>query len=305
MTSTELLLDRMLRHQIYLEGYKASHVDPWIDTLGKLITDFRYIFSRFDYENMREFTRRELRNLTAQLNIAQTTRFTTFFDNLLKELQRFSRIEHQVAIGIMQSVTAIPAGIPKPDSLWARTLNEPIAATGDVLTGLGATVIASTAQTVARQVRTGYANGLTKNALANDIVGTASRNFRNGLIPKFQRWGAASINTAIQHVSATAVDYLSSKLFDNYQWVSVLDERTSEICISRNGRIYSYATGPRPPAHPNCRSTIVPIADDPTDMPTFKEWFLDQAEDVKLAYQRKLALTLEEYHNKLEKMIGD
>lgn len=42
-----------------------------------------------------------------------------------------------------------------------------------------------------------------------------------------------------------------------YLWVSVLDSITSQICRSLDGRLFAFGKGPLPPAHPNCRSTIV------------------------------------------------
>lgn len=48
---------------------------------------------------------------------------------------------------------------------------------------------------------------------------------------------------------------------DSYIWISVLDTRTSQICIARANTVWKYAdeTAPRPPAHLNCRSVIFPI----------------------------------------------
>jgi hypothetical protein len=52
------------------------------------------------------------------------------------------------------------------------------------------------------------------------------------------------------------------KLGDNvrvrgYRWVSILDSATSQICRSLSGRVFQFGKGPIPPAHPNCRSSIV------------------------------------------------
>ena len=47
-------------------------------------------------------------------------------------------------------------------------------------------------------------------------------------------------------------------------WVSTLDNRTSSICQSRDGKVYPVDRSPSPPAHPNCRSVIVPVFKDET-----------------------------------------
>lgn len=42
-----------------------------------------------------------------------------------------------------------------------------------------------------------------------------------------------------------------------YRWISILDSLTSQICRSLDGQVFPFAKGPLPPAHPNCRSSII------------------------------------------------
>lgn len=42
-----------------------------------------------------------------------------------------------------------------------------------------------------------------------------------------------------------------------YRWVSILDSKTSQICRSLDGQVFEFGMGPLPPAHPNCRSSII------------------------------------------------
>ena len=48
-------------------------------------------------------------------------------------------------------------------------------------------------------------------------------------------------------------------LIKGVQWVSTLDDKTSPVCRGRDGIVYESDRGPRPPAHPNCRSTTTPV----------------------------------------------
>lgn len=73
------------------------------------------------------------------------------------------------------------------------------------------------------------------------------------------------IRTISNHVSVQTRDLVLREnigLFDGYEWVSVLDSRTSIICASRDGIVYPFTDdpikSPKPPAHFNCRSTITP-----------------------------------------------
>jgi len=43
------------------------------------------------------------------------------------------------------------------------------------------------------------------------------------------------------------------------EWVSVLDSHTTPYCRGQDGRKYDIGSGPRPPAHYNCRSVTRPL----------------------------------------------
>lgn len=65
--------------------------------------------------------------------------------------------------------------------------------------------------------------------------------------------------TAIQASTLEKMVELNPRKFQNkYQWLSVLDSRTSETCRRRHGKIYTFgeAGSPKPPAHYRCRSRI-------------------------------------------------
>jgi hypothetical protein len=74
-----------------------------------------------------------------------------------------------------------------------------------------------------------------------------------------------------------------------YLWVSVLDSKTSAVCRSLDGEVFVYGTGPVPPAHPNCRSSIVNLP--PTRFlkkalvgytrPTYYEWLKKQSKSTQ------------------------
>lgn len=65
---------------------------------------------------------------------------------------------------------------------------------------------------------------------------------------------------------ATAAGYKASGVVQKYEILATLDNRTSEICRSMDGRIFSLnerEVGVNyPPFHPRCRTTVVPYFDD-------------------------------------------
>ena len=57
----------------------------------------------------------------------------------------------------------------------------------------------------------------------------------------------------------------------------------SDVCRSRDGKVYEVGKGPQPPAHPRCRSTRVGIDPDypPPTKRTYDQWLRSQSEEVQ------------------------
>lgn len=75
------------------------------------------------------------------------------------------------------------------------------------------------------------------------------------------------IRTAVQNVTntATQLTYEKNKDFiERYQYIAILDNRTTDICKRLNGKIFKTGQGnnPKPPQHYNCRSFTIPIFSD-------------------------------------------
>lgn len=54
----------------------------------------------------------------------------------------------------------------------------------------------------------------------------------------------------------------AKKVANRVMWTSTLDHRTSPFCQAADGRVFPLNSGPRPPAHPRCRSTVVLVGKD-------------------------------------------
>ena len=109
-------------------------------------------------------------------------------------------------------------------------------------------------------IREGIAEGLTPAQIALNV--------RKGNALKISRNQAdALVTTAVTAVSAKAdhaVYEANSKAITGWQYVAVLDSRTTPECFRRDGKIYRVGeTKYLPPAHYRCRSTTVPV---------FKSW---------------------------------
>lgn len=130
-------------------------------------------------------------------------------------------------------------------------------------------------------VRIGYTSGETVGQIATRIRGTASNGYKDGVMGLSRRNAETVVRTAVSGIANTARELLyqeNADLIQGVMWVSVLDNRTTEICAARDGEIYPVGEGPRPPAHPNCRSTTSTVfkGSPPPQKQTYAEWLRDQ-----------------------------
>jgi len=112
-----------------------------------------------------------------------------------------------------------------------------------------------------------------KNMLIHSIkdgVGEAEalKIIKEGLKSETERWTKTVIRTKTTEIYNEArkryfeTDDLAKQIVEAYQWSSVLDDRTSDICRYLDGKIFTIgelSARVKPPAHFNCRSVLVPI----------------------------------------------
>jgi len=123
---------------------------------------------------------------------------------------------------------------------------------------------------VERVVKNGVLLGQTNAQIAKELIGIGDKGGQP--IAKARRDAMAITRTAVQTVAnETRLASLeaNAKIIKAVQWVSTLDSRTSEICMARSGKTWTYPDfkpighkipwNGGPPAHWNCRSTFIPV----------------------------------------------
>jgi SPP1 gp7 family putative phage head morphogenesis protein len=124
---------------------------------------------------------------------------------------------------------------------------------------------------IERAIKNGITLGQTNREIAKAIVGNGSDKGPQALA-KARRDAMAITRTGVQTIANEA---RMAGLMENQdiikavQWVSTLDSRTSEICIARSGKTWTFPEfkpighsipwNGGPPAHWSCRSSYVPI----------------------------------------------
>ncbi|RVD58869.1 hypothetical protein EN866_19485 [Mesorhizobium sp. M2D.F.Ca.ET.223.01.1.1] len=122
------------------------------------------------------------------------------------------------------------------------------------------------------QMRVGFIGGESDTDLVKRVRGTKEMNYTDGIMEVSRRSAKILVRGASSAVvSATRKKAIGDNpdVFDGIQQISVLDGRTSHICMAYAGKVWSLP-GYKPeghslpynggvPRHPNCRSTEIPV----------------------------------------------
>lgn len=131
----------------------------------------------------------------------------------------------------------------------------------------------------------GFGEGESTAQLVTRIRGTKAKNFTDGILQTSRKDAttiALTANSAIQN-AAREETFKRMKSIRFLEWSAILDGRTSQLCQGRSGTIYPIdAPHPSPPAHPRCRSILIPRRDNEGKKhKPFGDWLKDQPASVQ------------------------
>lgn len=353
LKDSKRLYDIATRQQVYLEGVKAGMTKDFGFVLAELRTELTKLLGRIKYKTLDGMTKGELTNLMLALRKSQSKVYSAYTKQLLEQLKEFTStnlevasrlyvkakietdsdaeneplsyvrarnyIERQRGESIVLPVFGWLAAL-QPDKAWTVVTNAPLPANGLFLLPFIKTFAVSAQAGVENAIRKAYANGTSVADLVRELTG---ENSAQGVSSQLQRIGvqaSAVIATSAQHAFAITNAAVMSAMFEYYGWYSVMDGKTTEICRSRNLKVYKFGKGPLPPGHVRCRSHIAPIVENnDISAETFYTWLARQPEDVQAdivgndaakkqksdaKFETKVSLTLDEYKEKVLKILS-
>lgn len=360
LSDNRRLYDIATRLAIYTEGVKIQNAREFSFVLLETSRNLSKFLGNVRFKTLDGLTKAQLNRLLIDLRKAQAKIYAQYTDKLIKQLEDFMRadlevsrrafvtgyieLDNEESDDIISDEQAIQflinnpqsdanplfglAGITGDDSrIWSQITTQPIPGNGAYLLPFIKTFSTSAQASIESIIRKAWANRLTVEETLQQLVGDGST--RQGTSSQLERINVqakAVIHTSYAHVAAITTAAVSSALFGRYGWYSVMDGKTTEICISRNRKIYRYGEGPLPPGHIRCRSHIAPVvgtADIPEE--TFYTWVMSQpaaiqddmlseegsellrsgklkAKDI-VKYDSEEPLTLEQFRKKIKEIL--
>lgn len=269
MAVNDKLFDALVRHQIGLQRLAAGTARDLIGRLDQFDKQIVAILRKLDSSTSKPKLNKALRDMRA-VNIKA---YLAVEKDMTKALQALAVAEvdhaHDTTNRVLPKDARRQVDLVKPakEDIAAAVTDEPIngALLEEHINGMEVGRYNRMRDTVRREVTAGGTDAAVQAGLLSGIVGSKEANYKDGLLDYSRRSLDQSTRTLSNGVANQARSDFTAEnpeVFDSVQWVAVLDNRTSDICANLDGTVFPVDEGPRPPAHPNCRSMIVPVIKD-------------------------------------------
>lgn len=278
MSANSDIAEELIRHAIGLERLSNAAVRRVLNALRE--ADAR-ITERLAVGYLPQSSQKQQRALLAQIRAILESVYTDAFGALRVDLDALTEYEAEYLKTTIDRVApSLGFSLPSSDVLHAAVYSRPFQ--GKILKGWLDDLPKEAMQRVERAIRQGVVEGRTLQEIISEIIGTRANGYKDGILGINRRAAEVVTRTAVAHVSNAARDRVyrtNSRLLRGVMWMSVLDGRTSLTCAGRDGKIYPVDKGPRPPAHPRCRSTTAPVLKKSSE---FAQERLSEVERAKL-----------------------
>ncbi len=247
------LLNAGIRHEVELRRFGAA-------TLRKIVKLLARNGERIEREIRRRnvgdtsFTARRLELLLEAVRAINTAAQRQLADTLRTDARDLAVHEAGFQTDLFKRTIPVQFDYITPSNgqLWAAVNAKPF--NGRHLREYFRDLDQATFKRLRDEIRMGYLEGQTTDQIVRRVKD-------NALLPS-KRSAERVVRTALNHTANVAREQVykgNEDIIKGVQWVSTLDGRTSAVCQARDGKVYKVDSGPRPPAHPNCRSTTVPV----------------------------------------------
>lgn len=271
MDANTRLRDMQIEHAVMLERHKSQVVRDMLGVLAesetRLNAEMAARLARFgdiSMRTVRKADRGRLEKLIQSVEDIRKGSYTEFRDSLVDRLLATAAYEAEWQSEAIRTVIPIAINVGGPN---AATLNAAIYArpfAGKLLKDAVRDLAAADRRALDSAIRMGFLEGSSIDGIVRKVRGTRAANYADGVYQGSRRQAEALTRTAVAHVAQVARDETweaNADIITGLMWVATLDGRTTPMCRSRDGEVFPVKSGPRPPGHWGCRSTMTPVLD--------------------------------------------
>lgn len=270
MSANDEIKNKTIRNQINIEKYKNFLIRKTSSILNKEDQKLRKKINSFTSDT---FTAKRLKKINEWVDITNR-RISKLLDVAIeKEFKSFIKEEFGIEKKILDSSLPVEikkigfsTNIPNVESTFRLIMTRPFQT--KKFRQWFSDWDKQRKQITTNIVKLGFIEGKTISQMTRDLFGTFKTKFLDGALEPNRKQLKMIVRTSVNHINNNLKDnfYMNnSDIIKGVEWVATLDSLTSLICIALDGKVDLYdkskqqLKGRVPPAHPNCRSTIVPI----------------------------------------------
>ena len=274
------ILDRAIKHAVFLEGLKTSEIAELMkifnaDIFPDLIKKVRRLTEggaypktikaaiRNDIRSGISLSRQQLQSRMSALGVSEAN----WNKSLMDATWPVNHAWNTPGSGLMRSIIKSKPFEGKLFGEWFQRIEK------------------NTQHRIETAIQTGLVRGDSIDQMVSRLRGTKANGFLDGVFQTTRREAQTIVRTSVNHVSNQARKAFAEENQDvikAIQIVATLDDRTSDICQSLDGRVFKIEEAQYPPFHHQCRSTTIFVTK------SFKELGIDIADkDVKLTRAAK------------------
>ncbi|RKI09803.1 hypothetical protein D7Y15_23170 [Corallococcus sp. AB030] len=270
-TANEELLERSVAHAVQLERYKAGVARRVVGLLNdteerlteQLAARLQAIEDAGGYDAGRETTER-IAGLLSEVRTLRAGAYAAISSTLQEEAASFAAYEARWQAALLEETLIVDVSIAAPTAevLEAAVFSRPF--NGAVLESWVKGIAEADLVRIDRAVQAGVVEGRTTSQIVRDIMGTRSASYSDGVLEVTRRGADAMVRTSLNHVATQAREEVyraNADLVTAVRLVATLDGRTTLLCMSLDGKEFPVREGKRPPFHPRCRTTTIPVID--------------------------------------------
>ncbi|HGY2353415.1 TPA: phage minor head protein [Citrobacter farmeri] len=251
-TVNEQLRDESIAHAIWISRYSTGVASRMVKLLNESDAELTArLLVAMDGIEPNSFTVTRLEALLASVREINRTAINGMFSSLSTELNDLAQHEAGYQLSLFDAllpefVTDVhPLVGISPDAVYAAAMAQPFQ--GRLLSEWASNLEADRLNRISNAVRQGFLLGDTNEQIARKVRGHANRGYQDGAL-QMSRANAASIaKTAVGHLAATARKSFAeanNDLMKGKQWLSTLDNRTTQTCRIRDRLKYTLDNKP-------------------------------------------------------------
>lgn len=265
MAANQALLDATIRHAVLLERLKAGEIKKFAPFLKEIDRSVRERLSRDDLTG---WSTARLQRLLDEVDSMLLAIFSRYSDQLNVDLVDLALYEAQFEATSLTKAAPVgvsfEAAVPTASAIRSAILGNPLSIRstdgGKLLQPFIKDWTTAERNRISGAIRQGFFEGQTNFQIIQRIRGTKALKYSDGILAVTDRNAATIVRTAVQHVATQArmeAAKANTDVVTRIRLVATLDSKTSTTCRTLDGKTYPVDSGPRPPFHPNCRTTFV------------------------------------------------